>query len=283
MKNLKKLLLNYFHFIRSQLPLTKIKTTPFTKIKIILGAIFNIFLKPLQLINQNFYFRLRKFVLSEIYKNIQIEIQNKKFKIRDDIDLMTLLADEGIDEFFKIRDKIFLDIGAHIGKYSILYSDFYEKIYAFEPEPDNFNLLKENIRLNNLKGKIFPFQLALSDKTSKIEFYLSPYSVANSLIKNEGYKKILVDTITLDEFLKQEKINFNNISCIKIDVEGAEDMVIKGMEKSFSFLRCKIIIEILENNSENFKFISEFIKKYNFKIKKIKGDYYLAYYENSSS
>lgn len=283
MKHIKKLFLNYIQFINSQIFLTKVRSKPFIKIKIILGAILKIFLKPLQLINKNIYLKLRRFFISKIYKNIQIEIQNKKFKIRDDIDLMTLLADEGINEILKTGGKIFLDIGAHIGKYSILFSDFYEKIYAFEPEPNNFSILEENIKLNNLENKIFAFRLALSDKIGKANFYLSPYSVTHSLIKGENENKILVDVYTVDKFLVDNNINFEDIACIKIDVEGAESLVLKGMAGCLSSLRGRLIIEIWEENFENKQFISEFLKKYNFQLKQIKGDYYLAYYENSSS
>ncbi len=278
-----KVFWNLFHFVRSQIFLFQIKAPGLIKIKIILGALTKLFLKPLQFLNPDFYFRLRKNIISRIYKKINIKIQNKIFKIRDDIDLMTLLADEGINKFLQNKGGIFIDAGAHIGKYSILFSDFYEKIYAFEPEPTNFSILKDNIQLNHLDNKIIPLQLALSDKIGMIDFYLSPYSVTHSL-KNldKQFGKIYVNTTTFDIFVRNFKIPLENISCIKIDVEGAEDLVLKGMANSLFFLRSKIIIEIWKTNVENFNFISKFLKKYNFKLKKIKGDYYLAYYENPS-
>lgn len=280
---MKKLFLNYLHFIKSQFFLTQIQCKPFVKMRIIIGAIFEILLKPFQIVNKDLYFKSRKFFIGKIYKNIHVQLQNKKFKIRDNVDLMTLLADEGIDIILKKEGKVFLDIGAHIGKYSILYSDFYEKIYAFEPEPSNFSLLKENIKINSLENKIFPFQLAISDKVGRIELYLSKYSVTHSLIKDENINKILVDSSTLDEFLNKNNINFKDIACIKIDVEGAEHLVLKGMEYSLAFLKALLIIEIWRDNISNKQFVDEFLKKFNFQLRQIKGDYYLAYYENSSS
>ena len=280
---MKNKILNYIHFIKNQFFLIGVRTKFPNRLKIAIFALLNIFLKPIQIFDKNLYFKMRYALVSSLYKNIIIELNNKKFKIRDDIDLMTILTNEKIDNFFKENGKIFLDIGAHIGKYSILYSDYFEKIYAFEPEPNNFECLKENIKINNLENKITPLNLAVADKNVFIDFFLSPYSVTHSLVKKETDNKITVECINLDEFFKKYEINPSDISLVKIDVEGAENLVIKGLEENFDKLRCKFIIEIWENNLENKKFITDFLKKFDYKLEKIYGDYYLAYHENSSS
>jgi FkbM family methyltransferase len=279
---MKNRILNYIHFVKNQFFLIKIKTKFYNRLKIAIFALLKIFLKPIQIFDKNLYFKIRYALVSSLYKDVIIELNNKKFKIRDDIDLMTILADEKIDNFFKEDGRIFLDIGAHIGKYSILYSDYFEKIYAFEPEPNNFECLKENIKTNNLENKIISLNLAVADENGFIGFFLSPYSVTHSLVKKETDKKITVECISLDEFFKKFGISASDISLIKIDVEGAENLVIKGLEENFDKLQCKFIIEIWENNLENKKFITDFLKKFDYKLEKIYGDYYLAYYENSS-
>ncbi len=278
-----KIILNHIHFIKNQFLLTKAEISFFDRAKIIISALFKVFLKPLQLFNKNLYFKIRLKIIDFLYKDMTIELNNKKFKIRDDIDLLTILADEKIDEFFKEKGNIFLDIGAHIGKYSILYNDYFRKIYSFEPEPNNFLQLEENIKLNNLENKIVALNLAVADKNNFLDLFISPYSVTHSLIKKETDKKIRVKCISLDYFIKKNNINTADISLIKIDVEGAEDLVIKGLEESLNLLRCKFIIEIWEDNLRNKNFISEFLIKFNYKLEKIYSDYYLAYYENSSS
>jgi FkbM family methyltransferase len=279
---MKNRILNYIHFVKNQFFLIKVKTKFYNRLKIAIFALLKIFLKPIQIFDKNLYFKIRYALVSSLYKDVIIELNNKKFKIRDDIDLMTILADEKIDNFFKEKGKIFLDIGAHIGKYSILYSDYFEKIYAFEPEPNNFECLKENIKTNNLENKIIPLNLVVANKNGFIDFFLSPYSVTHSLVKKETDKKITVECISLDEFFKKFEISASDISLVKIDVEGAENLVIKGLEENLDKLRCKFIIEIWENNLENKKFIIDFLKKFNYKLEKIYGDYYLAYHENSS-
>ncbi len=174
-----KIILNYIHFIKSQLLITKAKTSFLNRVKIISASFFKIFLKPLQLLDKDFYFKIRYPVIYFFYKDLIIRLDNKKFKVRDDIDLMTILTDEKIDHIFKEKGKILLDIGAHIGKYSILYSDFYDKIYAFEPEPDKFEYLKKNVKLNNLENKVMPLNLSVADKNEFMDFfYFSIFSYA---------------------------------------------------------------------------------------------------------
>lgn len=277
-----KLIFNYLHFVKSQLLLFNVRLSFSNRIRVILGSLINIILKPLQALNKKLYFKVRKSIIRYLYENLIVGVNSKKFKIRDDIDLMTILANEGIDEFFKVKGKIFLDIGAHIGKYSILYSDYWDKIYAFEPEPSNFEILTINVNLNNLQDKIMPLNFAISDENIEIDLFLSEYSVTHSIINKQLSNSIKVKAISLDNFFKDFNINVEEIGLIKIDVEGAESLVLRGMRDSFSKFRGKLIIEIWENNIDSKKFIEKFLKNYGFVLKRIKGDYYLGYYENSS-
>mgnify|MGYP006409962503 CR=1 FL=1 len=122
-----------------------------------------------------------------------------------------------------------IDIGANIGYYTLLFAKWvgpHGKVYAFEPEPSNFQLLEKNVKANNYKN-VTIFQKAVSDKNDKLTFYISDESsAANQLFKPKKYSKIIeVDSIKLDEcFSHDQKIDF-----IKIDIQGAEGTAIKGM------------------------------------------------------
>lgn len=130
-----------------------------------------------------------------------------------------------------------IDIGANIGYYTLLFAKWVGptgKVYAFEPEPTNFQLLEKNVKANNYKN-ITIFQKAVSDKNDKLSFYISDESsAANQLFKPQKFSQIIdVDSVKLDECLPiDEKINF-----IKLDIQGAEGTAIKGMNS------------ILKNNS----------------------------------
>lgn len=146
-----------------------------------------------------------------------------------------------------------LDIGANIGYYTLLFAKLVGptgKVFAFEPEPKNFKLLKKNVEENNYKNTQF-FQNAVSDKDEKLKFYISDESsAANQLFQPKKFNEIIeVDSIKLDNFFsKDTKIDF-----VKIDIQGAEGTAIKGM------------ISLLKNNPE-IKIMQEWwpeaIKKY---------------------
>jgi FkbM family methyltransferase len=117
-----------------------------------------------------------------------------------------------------------IDIGANIGNHSLFFSEFLEHdiIHSFEPHPDNFELLQKN--MDGKKAKLY--QTALSDKKGEMVLYNSEsgnnggFSLHHQPRSFVVYDKI--DVTSLDSY------ELNNISMIKIDVEGHEDGVLKG-------------------------------------------------------
>ncbi len=131
------------------------------------------------------------------------------------------------------KGDIVLDIGAHIGYYTILFSELVGpegKVYSFEPHPKNFQLLKKTVEINNLTN-VEIFQNIVSDKNKPVDFYISKLdSIGNRMFdSNEAESKIEIDSISIDEFLKNkhDKINF-----IKMDIQGAEVLAIDGMKET---------------------------------------------------
>lgn len=179
-----------------------------------------------------------------------------------------------------------LDIGAHIGYFSRLFSELVGKrgkVYALEPHQETYNLLVQNISLPKYQN-INPVQKALSDKTEKVDFFEvadsgkhSFYNVAYYLSKVDpvGYtfkRKLNVEAITLDEFLG--KIGNPEINFIKMDIEGAEPKALRGMEKTVA--RSKNLAMIVEFNAGTLKAggvtVPEFLKQLQemgFKVKDI--------------
>jgi len=158
------------------------------------------------------------------------------------------LAEEMFTQFVKDnlrKGQTFVDIGAHIGYYTVLASKIVGakgKVIAFEPSTENLSLLRKNVELNKCNNvTVFPF--ALSDKSGKSKLYTMESTshgqryLADSLSDKptgEGFslQKILtrndyeeVKTIRLDEILTKPP------DITKIDVEGAECLVITGGEK----------------------------------------------------
>lgn len=127
---------------------------------------------------------------------------------------------------------VVLDIGAKVGWYSVnIAKHFHSKvsIYAFEPDPVNYQLLDENITLNRALN-VTPIKAAVSDEVTTATLY--KYKNSNigrhSLLPNDLNKKLQVKTITLNHFVKLRDINIDKIKFIKIDVEGCDYFALHG-------------------------------------------------------
>lgn len=167
---------------------------------------------------------------------------------------------------------IFIDIGANIGVYTILVTKKLNiSTYAFEPEPINYTSLMSNIYLNGLESRASIYNIALSDNVGKAPLYISTEpkvfdnnkhnSGSNSLIKNEERHDnyIEVEMKSLDKILSFTNHNI----LIKIDVEGYEYNVLKGMTHLLTTNNCLIQIEIF---NKNFNKIKSLLSKYSYSL-----------------
>lgn len=134
---------------------------------------------------------------------------------------------------------IIFDIGANLGWYSLLLNKISPKsqIYAFEPDPVNFTILEQNIKLNNAK-EIRAQQLALSDSSESKTLYLYPSknSGRHSLLPINSGQQMQVLTVALDEFVDNSKLDYSKIKFIKIDIEGYEYFAFMGAKKVLEFV-----------------------------------------------
>jgi FkbM family methyltransferase len=149
------------------------------------------------------------------------------------------LADEyNINELFLPSDSVVIDIGAHIGIFSVYISKKACRVFAYEPIPENYYLLKQNIKLNNLEKKVNIFNLAVSDRKEKLKIYLSEFNTAGHSEYKNNNSYVEVEAISLKDILDFN--NFYNCDLLKIDVEGAEYKILFGLPKEY-FKRIKCI------------------------------------------
>jgi FkbM family methyltransferase len=163
------------------------------------------------------------------------------FLDRTDVAVSGALALGGFESYEAnvFRDAIkpgmnIVDIGAHIGYYALLSAKQtgpLGKVFAYEPEPGNFNLLQKNATANQLSN-IIPLNTALSDTSGSRELFLEKYNKGHhSFARNKNtIQTISVPTQTLDDSLKG--LGSPRIDIIKIDVEGAEPIVLRGMRET---------------------------------------------------
>ena len=154
---------------------------------------------------------------------------------------------------------IFFDVGAHMGLYTDLVNKIYPncKSFLFEPQSTIFNKVKEKYSSNN---NVQVFNKAISDTEKKQNLYLNMHDLTSTLstfdeqssylnfkaklygtdIKNMSYGTELVQTITLDKFMLEH--NVDKIDLIKIDTEGHEFNVLKGLKNQIENVE-NILIE----------------------------------------
>jgi FkbM family methyltransferase len=125
------------------------------------------------------------------------------------------------------KNSIIIDIGGHIGTF-VLYlrkHSPYGKIYVFEPDSENIDMLQKNMHLNNIKN-VYIEKKAVADHDGYLRFQ------ANVLNKNEGHiiksGGIQVEAIKLDTYVKQKSID--HIDLLKLDCEGAEYQILKSFK-----------------------------------------------------
>jgi FkbM family methyltransferase len=169
------------------------------------------------------------------------------------------------------KDDTVIDIGSNIGYYTLKFSKWVGEtgnVYAFEPEPSNFDLLQKNISINNCQN-VTLVQKAVSDKNDSVKMHLIDEHPAGHRIANENDENtISVEQITLDDYFSQKH---ETIDFIKMDVEGSEPGVIKGMQHLLQKSQnLKIMIEFAPHLIANYgitpKEFLDLIKSCGFKI-----------------
>jgi FkbM family methyltransferase len=155
--------------------------------------------------------------------------------------------DHILERFTPKEGDTVIDIGAHIGRYTITSSKQVGntgKVVAIEADPDNFQLLKRNITLNNLTN-VLPLNYAVFSTRTRMKLYEQSASAKyNSLMlartRTKNYVEVNADT--LDSILEENGVN--QVNWIKIDVEGAEFEVLKGSNKTLSGEDVSLLVEI---------------------------------------
>jgi FkbM family methyltransferase len=127
---------------------------------------------------------------------------------------------------------VVVDVGAHVGYYTLLAAKQVGptgKVYAFEADLDNHEILLKNIGINGYNN-VVTVQIAVSDRSGRSTLYLTALDSGRHSMYHHGLPErgsTSVETTTLDSFLESE--DWPRVDLMKIDVEGAEVTVLDGM------------------------------------------------------
>lgn len=165
----------------------------------------------------------------------------------------------------KPGDTVF-DVGSHIGVFTLKASrliGYTGVVWAFEPEPENFMLLRRNIALNNASN-IKAFKKAVSSRKGTLRLYTHPTNTGGSSVQfATGKASTSVSSITLDYII--QKHNIQRVNLLKLDVEGHELEVLRGTPRFLEICE-HIAIETHERRGgpSNGQIIKE-LRKHRFK------------------
>ncbi|WP_440060007.1 FkbM family methyltransferase [Thermogladius sp. 4427co] len=189
-------------------------------------------------------------------------------------------------DFIPRKGNVVIDVGAYIGVYSLVASKLVDDgfVIAFEPNPESFYWLVNNIRLNKVKNiKALPY--ALGNSIGFARLYMPKANIeASSLIKDHLLKNPVGDLgvlkyfdvplVTLDYILSNSSRfigrKIDSVDIAKIDVEGYELKVLEGSKNILSRgVIDKLVIEVHIDQVKTTDLLS-FLRDYGYRLARIK-------------
>jgi len=169
-------------------------------------------MRSIKIFGKNIEFNLPSEADESVFEEVFVDLDYKK-----------------VDEIIKKATTVILDIGAHIGCFSVYCSILNPvvPVVAFEPESKNFLLLKEHLKINRAKN-VRPKNLAVAGSDGVGKLFISDDSHNHSLIAGGNGDVMPVNITTLDRALS----SFEECDLVKMDCEGAEVEIFNNVSTS---------------------------------------------------
>lgn len=180
-------------------------------------------------------------VLEHRYQDREVAGFTMRLRIRDVLQARLLLDGEWEPEltrwwaYLATRASVIFDVGAHCGYYSLHANKVAPDadIHSFEPHPELFEDLKQNLVLNGCVDKVTPVPQAVSDRDGQAEFHTRDIEPGSSSFTPMDIDSITFDrsfpvtTVSLDSYRQANGIPV--VDLVKFDIEGAELAALRGM------------------------------------------------------
>ena len=260
---------------------------PFYLYATLLYIIFNTFLSPYRSSN---YFRQKKIKLhfkKGLFIYMPFSDMYRFFGLFEE-GLRSKIYSERYNKSFKSklkfkRGSVVIDIGAHIGGFSIplIVRNKEMRVFAFEPDHDNYSCIKESLKANRVNKNYIIERKVVYGTGGRKKFFRNLVSSGGSLkhsfrINSQYGSAIWINSITLDEIFK--KYNISVCDLLKIDCEGSEYSIFRhASDKTLS--KCKkIIVESHPVGKNNQKEIAKFLRRKGFTVKSFDNSPNVEYY-----
>jgi FkbM family methyltransferase len=195
-----------------------------------------------------------------------------KFYVRRAMEDLATYENAIFQLFRPKQEDNFVDIGAHIGRYTIMAAKRIGdsgRVIAIEAHPETFELLNKNIKLNGLHN-VMTINTVVTSQKGKVKLYLpgqaNGFTVYNTIMINRANPTenfLEVEANTLDNILNEN--NIQRVNYLKIDVEGAELEVLKGAANTLSLNKdLTLLMEV--HGDANYNPVLDILREYNFQI-----------------
>lgn len=216
--------------------------------------------------------------LSFLLNNIGLKETAERYAFRNGVVLQT---SSGVDAstihvvFFKKdygaipSNSTIIDIGANIGTYSVFAASSFRNnvIYAYEPMPDNYSLLKENIKDNAMQDQVHTFNKGVAGENGVEKLYIADGSPYHSIFPSKDDNQYFeMSCCTLKDIFIENHID--RCDLLKIDCEGAEFEIFYNTPKKYLEKINSIRMEYHNRNNENYNIesLKTFLKEHGFKM-----------------
>jgi FkbM family methyltransferase len=163
----------------------------------------------------------------------------------------------------KLKNSTIIDCGAYIGDSAFIFEKELnpKEIICIEPDEKNYEILLENIKLNNLENKIKAIKIAVGNKETKGNSILCGESAAYIVETEKGE----VSISTIDNLIF--RLYISNVGLIKMDIEGYELPALRGAKETIQKFKPILIISIYHKGQDFFEipaYLKEIVPEYKF-------------------
>jgi FkbM family methyltransferase len=183
--------------------------------------------------------------------------------------LHQLAESYGYGRYYEIsQNGVVIDVGANVGEFTIHAARQGARVFAFEPDPNVFDLLQINV---SQLGSIFQpycFPCAVSNSTGAQSFYLKSLEADSTLVapaRPEQFSVTQVKTLRLDDFIESQGIEV--VDLVKCDAEGAEPEVVASAERALARIKMFVLDCSPERNGiATWPEVTAYLEKHNFEV-----------------
>lgn len=164
-----------------------------------------------------------------------------------------------------LREAVIIDLGGQNGYFSVFAAKYAQRIYTYEPIPENYDNILKNIRLNQLEEIVQPHNLAVSSEVGTLKIHLSHNTGGHSVYGGgEAYQA--VKTTTLPAIFKEYAIE--RCDLLKLDIEGSEyDILYHLPDACFAkIIHIRMEVHEIDQDQKNHQHLVTFLQGKGYEI-----------------